>query len=138
MEKIEKVIRDRYRELAMRSSVFSQDFPYSFFQRSDNGKEHIEFDDSGKISIVATERGKEIFRDDSYEIEEFMYKIFKRKAENYGFGYEMRNRVEGKDFRRLAFGVALEKITEISPRWGQKLEREFNDILKEYPYDDED
>lgn len=136
MQSIEKMIRDRYQILVERSSVLSDDFPYRFFEPEHDGTEHIEYDPSGTFSLVSTERGEEYGREETRDFDEFMYMIFRRRAEGYGRGYAFRNLNPERNFRKTYFSKALEVMSEISSEWRDQLSQHFDRILAEHPYED--
>lgn len=137
MQSNEKMIRDRHNELVQNSSLLKGDFPYPFFERSDDGTEHIEYDASGKFSLITTERGMETGREETTDFEEFMYMILEREAMGYGLGFAFKNLNSNENFRRVYFTKALEAMAEVSADWHTRLSRKIDEILATNPYSDD-
>ena len=133
----ENRIIQAYESHSKTMGLLEHDFPFDFFSRGDDGSYHLEYNASGKMSLVATERGKETDRKETYELDELMYWIFSMKAGQIGLNYELNNRHPSDDFRRIYFAKALEEIGKISPAWQERLEREYEEILLQHPFEDD-
>ncbi|MBX9290092.1 immunity 63 family protein [Serratia marcescens] len=59
---------------------------------------------------------------------DFIYKV--------AFQYELENRVENSDGRRIAFNKALDLMGSICDEWRLKAQHEIDDILTRNPYTD--
>jgi hypothetical protein len=51
--------------------------------------------------------------------------------------YELKNRVEDQDCRRIAFPKQIELLNRISSEMGARGAAEIEEILRRHPYDDE-
>jgi len=54
-----------------------------------------------------------------------------------GFNFELKNRNNNQDTRRIAFKKALELLDLIGENFRKRGEIDIDEILKESPYDDE-
>jgi len=58
------------------------------------------------------------------------------RAKAIGLKHEVKNRVPNKDFRRLYFSKSVEELEKLSKEWAQRLQNEYDVILKEHPFVD--
>ena len=101
----------------------------------DGARPHIEVDSRG-YHYVIVERGQELSRFVTPEIDELLYKIFDHITFTLAFRYELENRVEMQDCRRIAFHRQVELLAKLSPRWGQREAEDHESILRRSPFDD--
>ncbi len=85
---------------------------------------------------VSAERGMEISRKTTHDVDELLYWIFKRVASAMASTYEFQNRVDGCDSRRKKFAKQIEIMERLHPKWGRLMQGEIEEILKNSPYDD--
>jgi hypothetical protein len=85
---------------------------------------------------VIVERGEERSRRMSDSYDELLYWIFKDVTHSLAFSYELQNRVEDQDCRRIAFSKQVELMKQLGQEMGERLEAEIADILRRAPYDD--
>ncbi|WP_417814299.1 Imm63 family immunity protein [Thalassospira alkalitolerans] len=137
MNDLEERIKECYARLNKRFSGKSGKFPFEFFIRDDAGYYHIECNDSGKISFVGTDRGRDTCRYETYDVCELMYWIFKGAAFSRGQAYEFEHRHPTNDPRRIWFPKAVEEISKISPEWAERMKTEQEDILQVHPFIDD-
>jgi hypothetical protein len=83
----------------------------------------------GDRGAVTIEKTKSLF--------EVTYWILKFQTSVMAFDYEKKHRVEGKDHRRIAFPFKIDLMGIIGADYRQKAEDEINEILKDYPYEDD-
>ena len=113
----------------------STDLP-SYGQTRDYGHPHIEVEDQ-LYHYVLVERGQEFERRSTSDFQQLLYWIFAGTTHSLAFAYELENRVEGQDCRRIAFPKQLELLGLIGREMAERRAREIEDILKSAPYDDE-
>jgi hypothetical protein len=133
-----KTLQDIERDvaaLARRISASLPDLP-TFGISRDGGYPHVEVH-NGLYHYVVVERGKEIERRSSDSYDDLLYWIFRTVTHGQASLYELNNRVEDEDCRRIAFPKQIELMKEIGPEFGRRLENEITDILRRAPYDDE-
>lgn len=104
---------------------YSRDFAYP----------HVEVDD--RYHYVIVERGQELDRKSTLDLQELLYWIFSDTTHSMAFAYELKNRIEDQDCRRIAFPKQVELLALISPKMAERRAREIEDILRKAPYDDE-
>ena len=104
--------------------------------RDDNGGYHLEVSANGEMSLIATERGNINDKKTTNSLDELMYWVFRMRAKAIGLKHEVKNRVPNKDFRRLYFSKSVEELEKLSKEWAQRLQNEYDVILKEHPFVD--
>lgn len=100
-----------------------------------DGTPYISFE-NGKYNYIFSERGCEFFRKITESTDELLYWIMSELAYKIAFKYELENRIEGRDGRRIAFPKFIELMTKINPLWKLKAEGEIKKTLSASPYDD--
>ena len=121
--------------LACRIGASDQDLP-TYGTSEDFARPHIEVE-HGFYHYVIVERGVERDRRFSDSYDDLLYWIFRDVTHGLAFGYELQNRVEDQDCRRIAFPKQIELMRTIDPALGKRLERDIAEILHRAPYDDE-
>jgi len=100
-----------------------------------DGTPYIEVASDGYF-YVSSERGCEIFRKKASSKNELLYFIFKDITWSMANDYELANRIEKQDPRRMIFSKKLELLKKVNPEWESKEKEEINKILRNSPYDD--
>ncbi|MCA6956272.1 Imm63 family immunity protein [Pectobacterium polaris] len=100
-----------------------------------DGRPHISYD-NGFYNYIYSERGVEFFRKTTSSKDELFYWIMSEFVYEISFQYELENRVENRDGRRIAFNKALSLMGNISDEWRLKAQNEIDDILATNPYTD--
>ena len=85
---------------------------------------------------IVMERGQEQEHHSSEDLEEILYYVFETITSSLAEKYAMKNRVKGKDFRRLFFEKQLELLGIIDKGYQKKLEEELILVLERAPYKD--
>jgi len=114
----------------------SQDQLPTYGETRDLGYAHIEVDDL-HYHYIYVERGQELERKSTQNFDELLYFIFFDATHNIAINYELSNRIENKDSRRIWFAKQIELMYSLSPEFGSKVEAHISKILKFHPYDDE-
>jgi hypothetical protein len=120
---------------AARIGAAGQTLP-TYGTSDDGARPHIEVGD-GLYHYVVVERGVERERRSSRQYEDLLYWIFRDITFGLAFSYELLNRIEDQDCRRIAFPKQIELMRQLGPEFGRRLEAEIADILRRAPYDDE-
>jgi hypothetical protein len=107
----------------------------AFGTAGDDGCPFIEVDAS-HYHYVVDERGQEISRQSSSNLDDLMYWIFADVTHQMGFAHELKHRIDGQDFRRQGFAKQLELLGKIDPALAERRGREIEAILHNAPYDD--
>ncbi len=105
----------------------------TFGTSRDFGYPHIEVDSYG-YHFVVVERGQELERRITDDIDELIYLILDVVTSSMAWDYEVENRIEDQDSRKLAFTKQLELMNKISNSYAEKLQRHIDGILKVAPY----
>jgi hypothetical protein len=106
---------------------------YGYSEQS--GRWEVIVDTEG-YQLVAFERGKELERYITSDIDELLYKIFDGVTFWLACKYELAHRIEEQDSRRILFQHQVELMSTLSLHWGGQLRQELDEILKEHPFDD--
>lgn len=96
---------------------------------------HLEVDHRG-MHWVVVERGQEQDRKTTDNIHQFLYWIFDSITFSMSVEYELNNRIEDKDCRRIMFAKQEELMGTLHPEWGDWAMEEHREILMRHPFDD--
>jgi hypothetical protein len=97
---------------------------------------NIEVDNSGLYHFVISERGTEYDRKITSDLNDLMYWIFSSVTFSMACDYELQNRIEDKDSRRIMFAKQEELLELLNKDWAEKERKEHQSILCSYPFDD--
>jgi hypothetical protein len=97
---------------------------------------HIEIDKLGRLHYVVIERGQENERLTTTNLDELLYWIFDSITFSMACDYELKNRIENQDSRRIMFVKQEELLGIINPLWKDKHHLEHLKILENHPFDD--
>src|SRR5262245_31255070 len=98
----------------------------------DLARPHVEVDSRG-YHFVVVERGHEQERFTTCDLDALLFRIFKGVTHDLAFAYELANRVETQDCRRLGFRLQVELLAVLSPSWAERKAQEHERILRENP-----
>jgi hypothetical protein len=96
---------------------------------------YIAVDTSGLMCYVTSERGVET-RKKTNNRNELLYWIFESVTFSMACHYELKNRAEDKDCRRIMFAKQEELLGMLSESWQQKTMQIHRQILEEHPFND--
>jgi hypothetical protein len=128
-------IESRVEEIAQIIGATRESLP-TFGHSEQDGRPHIEVDARGYHYVIA-ERGHEFQRHTTTDIDELLYKVFQGVTFELAGRYELKHRVQEQDFRRVLFSYQEELLSQLAPSWGERRKREHEQILEQYPFDDE-
>lgn len=97
---------------------------------------NIEVDHLGQYHFVISERGTEYERKITSNLHDLLYWIFSSVTSAMAGDYELKNRNEKKDSRRIMFEKQEELLGLLNKDWQNKERREHQSILINYPFDD--
>ncbi len=100
------------------------------------GHPYIEIGNNGLLHYVIKERDIELERKIAITINELEYWVFEKITLEIAINFELNNRDETKDSRRIMFAKQIELLSMIDSNWCQKITIEQTKILLRYPYDD--
>jgi Immunity protein 63 len=101
----------------------------------DAGYSHVEVDSRG-YHLVTVERGEELERITTKDLDDLLYHIFENVTSSLAGEYELAHRIKGQDFRRIYFQKRFELLSQLSPRWGERGRQKIQDTLRASPFDD--
>jgi hypothetical protein len=107
----------------------------SYGSSQDGARPHIEVDARG-YHYVVVERGKELSRITTTEMDELLYHVFKAVTFTMACNYELKHRMQDRDVRRLIFTHQVELLSQLSSKWGDREAQEHERILRKHPYTD--
>lgn len=102
-----------------------------------DGRPHVSFDNN-QYNYVYAERGVEFSRKTSDKLNELLYWIMSDIIYSIAFQYELENRIEHRDGRRIIFQKVIQLMGELDPLWALKAQEEIDSILSKSPYNDQD
>jgi hypothetical protein len=130
------LIQDEYDRCCQK--IAPRDGPYRFpTVCGDDGSEHLEVAED-LYHLVVTERGRELSRFSSPSKEEILYRLVSGFAWGAAVEFEVRNRIEGRDFRRMLFAKQVSYLESVNRAWADRLRREISEILTRHPFDDDE
>ena len=103
----------------------------TYGQSEDGARPHVEIDVYGRFAYVVVERGAELSRRDTEELDELLGWIFQDVTFAMACDYEARHRVEGEDFRRLLFTYQFELLDQLNPVWTERRKAALGQILED-------
>ena len=97
---------------------------------------NIEVDDLGLYHYVISERGNEYDRKMTSDLDDLLYWIFSSVTFSMAADYELKNRIEDQDFRRILFHKQQELLGTLNKEWEERERKEHEYILFNNPFDD--
>ena len=97
---------------------------------------NIEVDNLGLYNYVISERGNEFERKLTSDLNDLLYWIFSSVTFSMACDYELKNRIEEKDCRRIMFEKQEELLGILDKKWEEKERKEHQSILVNSPFDD--
>lgn len=128
-------IKKRVEEIAEKIKAESKLLPTYGYSR-DFAYPHIEADNLGLLHYVIVERGQEIERRITNKLDDLLYWIFVDITFTMSCEYELKNRIEDKDGRRIIFDKQEELLGQINETWALNQKEKHKNILIDAPYDD--
>jgi hypothetical protein len=128
-------IKSRVKKLAAVVGAPAETLP-TFGRSEQSGRPHIEVDSKGYHYVIA-ERGQELERHTSSDIDELLYLIFQWITFELAVKYELDHRIPGQDVRRILFERQENLLLRLSPAWGERRKQEHEQILRKYPFNDQ-
>ena len=98
---------------------------------------HIEIDTSDQLHYVIIERGEELERKRSRDMDDLLYWIFSGVTFSMACTYELKNRIGGRDCRRMIFEKQEILLGILNTSWQQREKNDHLDILVHYPFNDQ-
>jgi hypothetical protein len=98
---------------------------------------YIELDAHGQLHYVIAERGQENERKTTAQLNELLYWIFADVSFEMACKYELNNRVENQDGRRVIFAKQEALLGILSEDWRLREQATHQAILKQNPFDDQ-
>lgn len=116
--------------------AFDSEAEFSFqTEPQHDGSPHVEFS-NGKYHYVATERGLELERRSTGDIEEILYWMISDVTFWSGVEFELKTRVEGRDSRRIIFAEWRRLMARCGESFAERLEKHIEKTLRLNPFID--
>ena len=122
-------------ELAPRINAPGSSLPTYNFPIGD-ATPYIEVDNDGYMYFIISERGTEFSREKFDDIDDFLYHIFSSATFSMACAYELKNRIEDKDCRRMIFEKQEELLGQLNETWRERKHASHLLLLKGAPFDD--
>ncbi len=97
---------------------------------------NIEIDNVGLYNYVISERGNEYERKTTSDLNDLLYWIFASVTFSMACDFELKNRIEEKDSRRIMFAKQEELLGLLNENWKKKERKDHQSILENNPFDD--
>ena len=127
-------IKPEVDRIASRLGALERELPTYGISR-DSGYPHVEVNSLG-YHYVAMERGQETFRRTTQSLDELLYWVFEGITFSRAGIFEVQHRNQKEDCRRLMFKHQVELMSSLSRSWGERLEKEQQEILRVNPFND--
>jgi Immunity protein 63 len=127
-------IKSRVKKLAVVIEAPAETLP-TFGRSEQSGRPHIEVDSNG-YHYVIVERGQELERQTTPDIDELLYYTFQWITFELAVKYELAHRIQGQDVRRVLFAHQQDLLSRLSPAWGERRKNEHEQILQKHPFND--
>lgn len=127
-------LQNEYNDLRQRIAPAKKEFRF-LTERQDDGSPHVEIKD-GQYHLITTERGLELSRRSTKEKDELLYWLISLDTFWMGVEFELQNRIEGQDFRRLLFARQIELLKRVDSDWAKRKGKEIELILAKHPFKD--
>ncbi len=108
----------------------------SYGYSNDGAHPHIEVDNFGRLHYVIIERAEELERKTTDKLDDLLYWIFSSVTFSLACDFELKNRIEDKDCRRILFEKQEELLGQLNENWRLKEIAEHQEMLKKHPFDD--
>jgi hypothetical protein len=128
-------IKAQVDELATKIGASGYILP-TYGHSEDFARPHIEVDMHG-YHYVIVERGKELKRITTTDLDDLLYHIFEAVTFSLACDYEVTHRVPDQDFRRLLFNYQVELLSALSTEWAARESADHERILKQAPFNDQ-
>jgi hypothetical protein len=89
----------------------------------------------GALSYVAVERGEEVERRTTNDLDELLYWVFEGVTSRMANGWELEHRVEGADSRKLRFIKQFELLGRLNSSWVDRRRSVLRDVLAQIGLD---
>lgn len=122
-------------ELALKINAPTNLLP-TYGQQTWDAHPYIEVDSLGFMLYIISERGHEYERKTTDKIDDLLYWIFENVTFSMACNYELKNRIEEKDCRRIMFDKQEQLLGQLNDNWRQKANSEHRSILITNPFDD--
>lgn len=93
-------------------------------------------EEAGEYLLCSFERGKVDIRHRTSSVDDLLYRFFESVTASMALAYELRHRVPGQDFRRVAFARQEELLRQMFPEWADRRKQEHAAILRQSPFRD--
>lgn len=107
----------------------------TYGRSEDFARPHIEVDSRG-YHYVVVERGQELRRVTTSNLDELLRHIFDSVSFELACSYELAHRIGTQDCRRLLWKHQLDLLQILSPAWAAARECEIGELLRRHPYHD--
>ena len=127
-------IRTEVERLAARIGASGYVLP-TYGHSEDGARPHIEVDSQG-FHYVVIERGLELKRLTVTELDDLLFQVFVDVTFSLACDYELANRIDSEDCRRIIFQRQIELLRRLSPAWSEREAQRHKEILRKHPFDD--
>lgn len=127
-QQVQDIVNDYGRKIGLSTNdVILRKKPSGF------GEPHLEIS-GGYYHYVICERGSELTRKSSRDVDDFIYRFFETTTSMIASEYQQQNTVIGEDQRIICFHKQIELMTQLNHEWGRKKEADITETLKNFPY----
>ena len=142
MKKEERIVNTEQleREIKVQVNKFFPELDWrqiSFSEGTDNSPEETYiFSKDDNFHVMFTEKGKIRTHKEYDKVEDVLWDVLEIVLFDVAMDYALKNREQGKDFRRLLFKKEIELYAKFGMEFKNRKVNEINKILVENPYND--
>lgn len=134
-ENLVSELKRQISELALRLDLTENSFS-QLWEENDFACPFIEIDNAGFMHLKVRERGQ-IFEDKiAKNTDELLYWVFSGITFSMACNFELQNRIESQDCRRMIFEKQNELLKKLNTDWQEREIESQSTILKDHPFDD--
>ena len=126
-------LENGHRWLCEQLGVPADRYPLRFIPEHD-GWVHVEPRSDGTCSLVVTERGEELSREDTGSLTDVLYFYGRAILAAEGGHHAALHGDPAADQRRESFAFQLQAMARLCPQWRDRLAGEFDMVLAEHPF----
>ncbi len=127
-------IKSRYYSIAKQLNAPAKYVGFAMTPR-DFGYPHVEVHEP-EYHYVITERGNDYERRRTTDPDELLYWLISDLTWQMASDWELDNRIEGEDPRRLRFQHDIDLLSKVNAEWAERKKAYYEETLKSHPYHD--
>ncbi|SDR66319.1 Imm63 family immunity protein [Christiangramia echinicola] len=126
------LLKKEFERLARIIAVSEKHKP-TFGSINNDFKPYIFQDYKNNLHYIFKERGEIVYEKSTSDFDEILFWIFEDITSTLSYDFELKNRIEDQDFRRIAFNHQVKLRTKLNKVWGERTIKKHNKIIEAIP-----